>query len=100
MGRKAQRKKKRQQVFVATTRMPESACPVCHSRLDAATGAGFDKPPIPEPGDVTQCGPCGTVLVFTESLDLRLATQAEWNELPPEFQKLLADMKPLGKDSC
>lgn len=56
---------------MTTTRLAPSHCPRCGKNLDAAT-APF-APVRPQPGDVTVCFYCATVLEFTEDMGFKLA---------------------------
>ena len=48
-----------------TTEMPGEPCPECGDKLDRATSP---KGETPEPGDVSICFNCGTILVFDDKL--------------------------------
>jgi len=50
-------------------RLPESECPSCGYRVDAASGISTDE--APKPGDVTLCMKCGQVMQFTATLGVR-----------------------------
>ena len=57
-------------------RTPKDHCPVCHHVLDACSD--FENNPRgPQPGDVSLCIECATVLVFNDNLTRREATSAE-----------------------
>lgn len=60
-------------------------CPSCGILLNAASH--FEGEASPEPGDVTVCATCKTILTFGEAMDLRLATQEEINEAEKELNK-------------
>jgi hypothetical protein len=65
-------------VCVRNTRVPQSACPFCFARLDAATSIrGF----VPTPGSYSICLDCGRLLVFTADLELRKPTMEEHLEV-------------------
>jgi hypothetical protein len=51
---------------------PESRCPACGCRLDAATCLGQDA--SPSPGDVSICYTCCTWLVYDGNLRSQLAS--------------------------
>lgn len=71
------------------TKTPGAPCCCCGEILDMA---GTDEGPYrPTPGDYTVCLYCATVLVFTETLALRKATDADWREMPEETQAGLRD---------
>lgn len=67
-------------------------CPHCDGPLALHTRVTGQ--PLPEPGTPTVCGHCGFILVFSEGLSLRVATQAElehWKTADPEiFEWLMA----------
>lgn len=72
------------QATLATTRLPSASCPNCRRKLDAVTGAAFadagerrPPPPRPEPGDVTMCAYCGTILAFDAELIPRAVSREE-----------------------
>lgn len=77
-------------------RVPESCCPACGRRADAATavdGSGA----MPSPGDVTVCIGCGDALTFGEGLVLE---PLRWEGLDQETaaelmraQNAVLDMK-------
>lgn len=53
-------------------RVPASECPTCRNVMDAATGIGTPGagPKRPEPGDITICLCCGTLLVYDLEMQL------------------------------
>lgn len=65
------------------TRMPPSTCPSCGKWLDGAATIGESCEP-PNPGDITLCIGCGTVMIFDIALKLRAATQLEIDTLPAD----------------
>jgi hypothetical protein len=65
------------------TRLPESRCPFCDHKFDAASGEGTE---APKPGDLTICLYCASPLRFTDDLTVRAMTRAEIAELPPQNQ--------------
>jgi hypothetical protein len=65
------------------SRVPTSACPVCHHTLDAAgTMPGERTPRPPEPGDHTICMACLAVLTYTDTMGVRHVPPAELSALP------------------
>jgi RNase P subunit RPR2 len=67
-------------------RARKQQCPVCETVLNAATNPFDDG--HPEPGDITVCVVCRTVLVFGEAMDFRLATAEEISEVVPELVEI------------
>lgn len=59
---------------------PVFACPVCRAPL-GASDAVTDPTAAPEPEDLTLCADCGAVLVFISTTTVRVATQAELDDL-------------------
>ena len=59
------------------TRLPEQACPLCHTTLDAH-GTFDSTDDAPGPGDWTICSGCLQWLIFTRAMKLRPVTNAEW----------------------
>jgi hypothetical protein len=53
--------------MAVTTRLTETWCPWCEHRLDAATGTD-DEPHSPEPGDLSICIMCASILMFDQEL--------------------------------
>lgn len=53
--------------MAVTTRLTETRCPWCEHRLDAATGTD-DEPHRPEPGDLSVCIMCASILMFDQEL--------------------------------
>lgn len=68
-----------------TFRLGLQLCPKCGYELDAATKVQGDNGG-PEPGDVTVCIGCATVLEFGPELKLSVANL---DEIPPEVRKTL-----------
>ena len=64
-----------------TYRLPESLCPECGYKLDAATCVEGDGANPPDPGDVSYCLNCGQVLIYAENLSVRRPTREEIAEL-------------------
>jgi hypothetical protein len=55
---------------------PESLCPACGYRMDASVIASLEDQP-PRPGDISLCGRCGKVMIFSDDLTLRRPTALE-----------------------
>jgi hypothetical protein len=70
-----------------TTRHGLTHCPGCSAALDASSGAA-----PPAPGDVTLRAYCGILMVFTDDLCLRLATQADLDALTEEEREAVKMM--------
>lgn len=67
-----------------TTLMPEAQCPVCESKLDAAsptTGA-----PAPMAGDVSICFYCTAFLMFNRHMMPEEISEEAFEALEPEVQ--------------
>lgn len=58
---------------------PDNACPVCGARLDAATAVRQDA--RPDPGDVSVCAYCASVLRFDRELYLYAPAKEEVRDL-------------------
>jgi len=69
------------------TRTRKQTCPVCGILLNAASH--FDGESSPEPGDMTVCSVCKTILAFGEAMDLRLATPEEIKEVEEELNQTI-----------
>jgi hypothetical protein len=66
----------------------EMVCPVCQEHLTHATAINSKKPIIPEPGDVTVCAMCATLLEFDEEMRPH---RGDINTLEPEVQAVVSD---------
>lgn len=78
---------------------PATPCPVCEKLLNAAaTIDEHERPPVT--GDTTICCHCSAILVFTETLGLRLITDEEWNALPLEDRRELHALGLLFKQEA
>jgi hypothetical protein len=80
-------------------------CPTCSAQLDGFTGVDdltSGKPPVPEPGSLTVCAYCRTVLAFEAAaigLRLREATAEDWEGIPEEQVRIFqAVMRELEKE--
>lgn len=63
---------------MTTTKVPDSKCRNCGTRIGAATH-GDDA--SPSPFDISVCAYCRTVSIFDEDLMLREPTDNEWAEI-------------------
>jgi hypothetical protein len=80
------------------TKTPSAACPRCQKLLDRVD-ALIGGPATPKPGDVTLCIGCGTILVFTPGLGLRIARPDDMEELSPEQTEVLAMARQFVKQA-
>lgn len=81
---------------MTTYEMPVTTCPVCYANHDRATTASGDG--APEPGSMSVCVRCHTILVFTPGLSLRIATTAEAAALQRENPALFAAIVSLEQE--
>jgi hypothetical protein len=65
-------------------RTPVSRCPHCGYRMDAVSQIGVERPPRPEPGDLTVCFGCGEALQFGPRLAMQKITAAQLAALEPD----------------
>lgn len=72
-----------------TTRHPPCLCPVCFKMVDAASPARKNATYRAKPGDLSICLYCGSRLVFTRTMQLRLLTEREWMKLEPDHRKYI-----------
>ena len=78
-----------------TTYTPRCPCPACGKKVDAASPhEGSAKP---KPGSASICFYCGTRLVFTRTMRVRLMTDREWQRLDAEHRKLIEKVQ-LGRE--
>jgi len=68
-------------------RLAPDACPDCGHLLDAASTRGDGGPP--EPGNLTVCIACASVLAWGTNMRLRPATFAETNDAPDELLRFV-----------
>lgn len=61
--------------------MPVSTCPHCGKQVDRATGIGAH---VPQPGAVSVCVSCAGISVIGDDMQLRLPTDAEYEEFKDE----------------
>jgi hypothetical protein len=67
----------------------ENKCPVCGKLLDAATHVLGGEPAEPTTGDISICLYCGTPLIFTEELSVRILTPKEARIVEKEFPQFI-----------
>src|SRR4051812_16227606 len=77
-SRPSPRSWKREPMSFTSTRVAPSPCPNCGHVLDAATS---ESALPPEPGDITVCVGCSTILVFEDGMKLALPSPALLDEL-------------------
>jgi hypothetical protein len=84
-----------------TTRLKPDYCPACFHRLDSATGAFEDV--APQAGDFTVCIQCGTILEFSETLQLKRLSKhakqriAETPKLATELARVVEGVQLLKR---
>jgi len=66
-----------------TNGLPESICPICSTKFDAATSLQQYKP---APGDVSICIQCGNILQFGSDLELYQASKETIAELKKDLE--------------
>ena len=67
------------------TKIPESACPYCGTKLTHASN--FSEGATPSPGDVQICLECTRVVCFTDSMMPRKMSEEEYRALPKELHR-------------
>jgi hypothetical protein len=74
--------------------VPESTCPECGKKLDAATDP-TDETNRPKPGDISVCVYCGSLFAFDFDMRLRAVTPEEEMEIMdnPELRTLILKIK-------
>jgi hypothetical protein len=60
-------------------------CPVCDGLLDAATCLSHEDREEPKEGDITICGHCAALLIFTKDLHLESIDPAQLTGIFSEF---------------
>lgn len=78
-------------------RTRKSACPCCHRTLDGATKIHGENT-APAAGTLSVCFYCGSFLIFTEDLSMRLMTLEEVGALPDEVRNLLVRARNVAKE--
>jgi hypothetical protein len=65
-------------------------CPACGADNDGQTKAMGPGSPVPEPGNASVCFYCLAIGIFTEDLQIRLATKDELKDImaDQEFRRL------------
>jgi hypothetical protein len=74
--------------------MAPTACPVCFTKLDAATHAGNR---TPKAGSIGVCVYCTTVLRYEADLTVRQLTDKEFESLEPGFQAAIQELQDAYK---
>jgi hypothetical protein len=77
--------------------VPESECPFCGVKLDAATHPK-DRTLMPSPGNLSMCINCTSILKFDDNLHLVALTPQEFKKLPDEVQDRLYHMQRVTRD--
>ena len=77
--------------MLPTHRMTECKCPKCGKTLDAASSIEYATPP--DPGDISVCIDCLTILRFTKDLSLLELTEAEISRLDPKTLAEVAEIR-------
>lgn len=67
--------------------MGKDHCPKCNKLLDAATDANGVS--IPDPGDLSICFYCHTMLKFSDDMALRELTEIEFEALPVDEKRMI-----------
>jgi ribosomal protein S27AE len=78
---------------VTTARLPESRCPKCGYRMDAATAVEGESTPVPD--DVSMCARCGELLQFAPDMSLRSLPASEYDALGFEQWRVINRMRKL-----
>lgn len=68
-----------------------TTCPACGARHDNVSGVSGTGQP--KPGSVTICTDCLTYAIFTETMGIRLLTNAEWAALSEEHRRRLTTVR-------
>lgn len=74
-----------------STRVPESHCPTCAKLLDSATSVSDAS--TPEPGDLSICFYCATLLTFDDNLVLQALGEDAFATLGEDLQRYLKQMR-------
>lgn len=74
-----------------TTEMPTTLCPGCGTDLSAATALVDGERPAH--GDYSVCVACTSMLVYTESLTVRLLEPEEFTAMDPETAELIGQIR-------
>lgn len=82
----------------STRGLPPCKCPTCGYKMDAATPAYFNAKVSPRPGDLSLCMKCGEMLVFTESLTIRILELNDMLQLKAVTQKELTNAQKLIRE--
>ena len=73
----------------------ETYCPTCNKRLNGAMDPDGEN--VPRPGDTGICIYCHGIHVFTETMDFRLPTVEELEQMPLDlvsrYQRAIVDAR-------
>jgi hypothetical protein len=64
-------------------------CPACGTLLEASSSLVEDSEARPEPGDCTMCLGCGTILIYTPDMLVRVASPSDLAEMHPDMITML-----------
>lgn len=84
--RLAENNKNNREVKTNLIKVRKQNCPSCGILLNAASD--FYGKFSPQPGDITICANCRTILAFEEAMDLRMATAEEINLVKQDLDKI------------
>lgn len=76
---------------LTSTQLPADGCPNCGHSLDAATSLKGNH--RPQPGDVSVCAYCGTILKFDDELRMQVIDPEHLARLPEQQQRELARVR-------
>lgn len=80
-------------------KIKESKCPVCNAGLNAAEAASEEfKDMRPEPGDLSVCTYCATILIFDEDLNLAIPEQEFMDSIPDDVTAQLKAVVDIIKE--
>lgn len=77
---------------MANHQTPCASCPHCARSLDGATNTWGSKSAPPEPGDLSICGYCGGMLVFS-SAGLEPLPDSLFRKLAPDVRRMLTNTR-------
>lgn len=69
-----------------STQLPASRCPYCDVDLDAA---GSYEGKTPDPGDLTVCVSCASLLAYGDDMRLRKVVPADLADLPEDAKQIV-----------
>lgn len=94
--RSADRLEREERIEQNTVRLPKYTCK-CGKELDAAIRSDGTKA-SPRKGDMTLCGHCGRVFIFTSETEVREADQEDLNRLSEDELQLLYSAQKAVKE--